>query len=220
MGVVEEPTREQSSALVRAAQAGDRAAFDSLVRLYRHRVFALALHMSGSATDADDITQDAFVRAYRRIHSFEGRSEFFTWLYRITLNLALNARRDAGRRRGRVRLSDDRVQAAVAVDSDGDPRHTLELREQYGLLVDALDRLSAPLRTTVVLVALQGLSYKEAAVVLGTSDGTIAWRIHEARAQLVKSIAILSREPTPLPRHKKMSSAEELMTRFILKPAT
>jgi RNA polymerase sigma-70 factor (ECF subfamily) len=214
---------KQAEALVEAARSGNRQAFDALVRRYRSRVFALGLHLSGSAAEADDITQDVFVQAFGRIRQFEGRSQFFTWLYRITLNRALNARR-AERRRRSVDLDDDRVRAALEVDAGGDPRLELELRESYGLLVAALDQLSPLLRSTVVLVALQGLSHREAAIVLDTTEGTVAWRMHEGRARLVKSIEALSREPTealsreptPLPVHKRLLSAEQLLARLAL----
>ena len=169
------------------AQAGDRAAFDDLVRRYRARIYALTLHLTGSRSEADDITQDVFTRAYQQLHTFAGRSEFFTWLYRIAVNRALNARRDTARRRTSG-LDDPRVQAAVAVDAYGDPRRAAELRQTYARLVDALDRLSPTLRSTVVLVALQGLSHDEAAAVLGCPSGTVAWRIHEARNQLRASL--------------------------------
>ena len=169
--------------LVRRAQGGDRAAFDELVRRYRARIYALTLHLTGSRAEADDITQDVFTRAYQQLGNFAGRSEFFTWLYRIAVNRALNARRDTARRRTSG-LDDPRVQAAVAVDAYGDPRRAAELRQTYARLIVALDRLAPTLRSTVVLVALQGLPHDEAAAVLGCSIGTVAWRIHEARQQL------------------------------------
>jgi RNA polymerase sigma-70 factor (ECF subfamily) len=178
---------DKTEKLVKRAQAGDRAAFDDLVRRYRARIYALTLHLTGSRSEADDITQDVFTRAYQRIATFAGRSEFFTWLYRIAVNRALNARRDTARRRTSG-LDDPRVQAAVAVDAYGDPRRAAELRQSYARLVTALDRLSPTLRSTVVLVALQGLSHDEAAAVLGCSTGTVAWRIHESRNQLRQAL--------------------------------
>ncbi|MGB8224392.1 MAG: sigma-70 family RNA polymerase sigma factor [Polyangiales bacterium] len=173
----------EAAELVARAKAGDVAAFDELVRKYRPRVYSLALHLTGQASDADDITQDAFLKAYHRLADFEGRSEFFTWIYRITLHRALNAKRDRKRRRT-VPLDDPRLVAAVAVDSQGDPERALQLRDRYRTLLEAFDRLSPLLQTTVVLTALQGLSHKEAAVVLDTAEGTIAWRIHEARQKM------------------------------------
>jgi RNA polymerase sigma-70 factor (ECF subfamily) len=179
---------DKTEKLVRRAQEGDRAAFDELVRRYRARIYALTLHLTGSRSEADDITQDVFTRAYQQLGTFAGRSEFFTWLYRIAVNRALNARRDTARRRTSG-LDDPRVQAAVAVDAYGDPRRAAELRQTYARLVVALDRLSPSLRSTVVLVALQGLAHDEAAAVLGCSTGTVAWRIHEARNQLRAALA-------------------------------
>lgn len=178
---------DRTEQLVRRAQQGERAAFDDLVRRYRPRIYALTLHLTGSRAEADDITQDVFTRAYQQLASFAGRSEFFTWLYRIAVNRSLNARRDTARRRTSG-LDDPRVQAAVAVDAYGDPRRAAELRQTYARLIGALDRLAPTLRSTVVLVALQGLPHDEAAAVLGCSTGTVGWRIHEARQQLRRAL--------------------------------
>jgi RNA polymerase sigma-70 factor (ECF subfamily) len=186
----------EAAALVESAKNGDPRAFEELVRRYRPRIFALALHLTGRRSDADDITQDAFLRAYAKIHDFEGRSEFFTWLYRIALHRALNVRRDRGRRKT-VDIEDPRVEYAVRIDSHGDPRRAVELHDMYSQLLAAFDRLSPTLRTTVVLTTLQGLSYKEAAVVLDSTEGTIAWRVHEARRQMRLTMERLQKEPTP-----------------------
>jgi RNA polymerase sigma-70 factor (ECF subfamily) len=173
----------EAAELVARAKAGDAKAFDELVRKYRARVYSLALHLTGQASDADDITQDAFLKAYHKLPEFEGRSEFFTWIYRITLHRALNSKRDRKRRRT-VPLDDPRLVAAVEVDSHGDPERAVQLRQRYRTLLEAFDQLTPLLQTTVVLTTLQGLSYKEAAVVLETTEGTIAWRIHEARRKM------------------------------------
>ena len=173
----------EAADLVARAKAGDTAAFNQLVRTYRARVYSLALHLTGEASDADDITQDAFLKAYHKLPEFEGRSEFFTWIYRITLHRALNAKRDKNRRRT-VPFDDPRLVAAVAADAHGDPERAVQLRDRYRALLEAFDRLSPLLQTTVVLTTLQGLNYKEAAVILETTEGTIAWRIHEARRKM------------------------------------
>lgn len=191
----------EASALVEAAKSGDPNAFDALVRRYRPRIFALALHLTGSRTEADDITQDAFLRAYKNIDRFEGRSEFFTWLYRIALNRALNIRRDR-RRKITMSLEDPRLSLAIAVDANGDPRRVLELRETYTVLLRAFDSLSPLLRTTIALTLLQGFSYREAAVVLDTTEGTIAWRVHEARRKMREGMAKMLKDPTPVERLK------------------
>jgi RNA polymerase sigma-70 factor (ECF subfamily) len=180
-----------ADALVAAARAGAPGAFDRLVRRFRPRIYALALHMSGSASDADDIAQDAFVQAYDRLHQFEGRSHFFTWLYRITMRRAIDAQRE--RRRTGLLLDDVRLEVALRVDAPADPRLALELRDTYAALLGALDSLPPSLKSAVVLTSLQGLSCQEAAVVLGTSEGAIAVRLHEARKLLRAS---LHRGPT------------------------
>jgi RNA polymerase sigma-70 factor, ECF subfamily len=192
-----------ASQLVTRAQAGDGRAFEELVRRYRKRIYALALHISGTSSDADDITQEVFLSAYRNLPSFQGRSEFFTWVYRMTLNRALNARRDRDRRGERL-VDDARLELAVAVDAKGDPQREAELRQTYARLLRALDNLPAEMRTTVILVSLQGMSHGEAAVVQKTNEGTVAWRIHEARKRLSLALA-----PEKLQRPRELSPALE-----------
>jgi RNA polymerase sigma-70 factor (ECF subfamily) len=179
-----------ASHLVARAKTHDPTAFDALVRRYRRRVFALALHLCGSESDADDVTQDVFLRAYHTLDRFEGRSEFFTWVYRLTVNRALDARRARARRsESSIEEDDPRIERAVDADAGGDPRRAAELRQTYARVLQVLDGLPADMRTTVVLVALQGLSNAEAAVVQSCSRGTIAWRLHEARSRIQKAMA-------------------------------
>jgi RNA polymerase sigma-70 factor (ECF subfamily) len=189
--------REAATAtlLVARAKAGEPTAFDALVRRYRKRIFALALHLSGSESDADDITQDVFLRAYHTLDGFEGRSEFFTWMYRLTVNRALDARRARVRRSESSFDEDPRIERAIEADAGGDPRRAAELRQTYARVLRALDALPPQTRTTVVLVALQGLSNAEAAVVQKCSRGTIAWRLHEARAHIDRALAPERRAP-------------------------
>jgi RNA polymerase sigma-70 factor (ECF subfamily) len=176
---------ETAARLVAAAKAGDARAFEELVRRYRKRIFALALHLTGTPSDADDIAQDVFMRAFRALDRFEGRSEFFTWVYRMAVNRSLNVKRDKGRRsEDPIDDRDPRIEYAVSVDSGGDPAKAAELRATYARLLRGLDSLPAEMRTTVVLVVLQGMSHGEAAVVQKCSEGTIAWRMHEARTRL------------------------------------
>jgi RNA polymerase sigma-70 factor, ECF subfamily len=191
-----------ANALVAAAQSGDRQAFEALVRRYRKRIFALALHITGSASEADDITQDVFLNAYRALPEFEGRSQFFTWVYRMTVNRSLNARRDRARR-GEDTMDDPRLELAVAVDARSNPGRAAELRQTYARLLRALDALPADMRTTVILVSLQGMSHGEVAVVQNVSDGTIAWRMHEARRRLNEAMA-----PERISRKRGELSAE------------
>ncbi|MBK8168818.1 MAG: sigma-70 family RNA polymerase sigma factor [Sandaracinaceae bacterium] len=171
--------------LLTRAQAGDRAAFGRLVRMHQKRVFACAVHMLGDRGEAEDAMQETFLRAYRAIAKFDRRSELSTWLYRICVNVSLNALR----RRRRVQASDitdPRLPEPVAdpVKGQTDPRRAVESAQVYTALAKALDGLSPSLRATVTLVCIEGVSHKEAAEALGCPEGTIAWRIHEARAKL------------------------------------
>jgi RNA polymerase sigma-70 factor (ECF subfamily) len=188
--------REAATAalLVARAKAGDPHAFDALVRRYRQRIFALALHLSGSESDADDIVQDVFVRAYHALHEFEGRSEFFTWVYRLTMNRAFDVRRRRARR-GEDSIDDTRIERSIEIDAPDDPERALELRQTYARVLRALDALPPQICATVVLVTLQGMSNAEAAVVQGCAPGTIAWRLHEGRRRLLEATANATPRP-------------------------
>ena len=177
-----------ATALVEAAKAGDQRAFEALVKRYRKRIYALALHMTRSASEADDIAQEVFLKAYRALPQFEGRSQFFTWVYRMTVNRSLNARRDR-MRRGEDTLDDPRLELAVAVDARNNPSGAAELRQTYARLLQALDQLPSEMRTTVILVSLQGMSHGEAGVIQNVTEGTIAWRMHEARRRLHEAMS-------------------------------
>jgi len=182
-----------AATLVAQAQQGDRRAFDELVRRYRPRIFALALHMTGSASDADDITQETFVKAFAALGQFAGKSEFFTWLYRIALNQCLSARRRSGKM---IPTDDTRLQLAVDVDADGDPWRAIDLRRTYRQLIVAFDALPAELKTAVTLVLLQGFSHAECAVIMNCAEGTVSWRIHQARLTLRKQLTGLGAKRT------------------------
>ncbi len=191
-----------ATALVAAAKAGDHRAFEALVVRYRKRIFALALHITGSASEADDIAQDVFLKAFRALPQFEGRSQFFTWVYRMAVNRSLNVRRDRARR-GEDTLDDPRLELAVAVDSRSNPGRAAELRQTYARLLRALDSLPIEMRTTVILVSLQGMSHGEVAVIQNLSEGTIAWRMHEARRRMNEAMA-------PERRQRKRELSDDL----------
>jgi RNA polymerase sigma-70 factor (ECF subfamily) len=176
--------------LLTAAQAGDRRAFGQLVRVHQRRVHACAVQMLGDRGDADDAVQETFVRAWRAIERFDGRSQLSTWLYRVCVNVCLNHLRR--RKRGDAPdISDPRLPepAADPTQGDTDPRHALEARQLSARIASALEGLSESLRTTVTLVLVHGMPQKEAAEVLGCSEGTVAWRIHEARRRLRVALA-------------------------------
>ena len=176
--------------LVQAAREGDAEAFGVFVRRHQRRIFRLATHMLRNDAEAEDVTQETFVRAYRALDRFDGRSEPFTWMYRIAVNLSLNTIRARKPSRHAATPEDPRI-AAVLVEqrAHGNPMNLAADRELAAALAEALDDLSDTLRTTLILVVLDGLSHAQAAEVLGCPEGTVAWRVHEARKKLRASLA-------------------------------
>jgi RNA polymerase sigma-70 factor (ECF subfamily) len=158
--------------LVDSARAGDSEAFGSLMRR--------------DPAEAEDVTQETFVRAYRALERFDGRSEAFTWIYRIAVNLSLNAIRARKAKRQAVSADDPRLETAILeTHAEGESPHgASENRELGQALTEGMDALSDTLRTTLILVGVDGLSHAEASEVLGCPEGTIAWRVHEGRKKL------------------------------------
>jgi RNA polymerase sigma-70 factor (ECF subfamily) len=178
---------EEDDDLARAKR-GDRLAFTALVRKHQRRVYATALHMMGNHGDADDVAQDVFLRAYRALPSFDGRSDLFTWLYRITVNTALNHIRTRKRADQIAQAGANETQAEGRPERlgavDPDPRRSAEMTERMRRVIDSLCELSPTLRITLVLATVEGLPYRKIAELLEIPEGTVAWRINEARKQL------------------------------------
>jgi RNA polymerase sigma-70 factor (ECF subfamily) len=176
---------EEADDLARARQ-GDRAAFGALVRRYQRRVYATALHILGNHGDADDVTQETFVRAYRGVRTFDGRSDFFTWLYRITVNTALNHVRSNKRAAALGAAGSAEVDhAGGRPEALGVPERTpsewLTLSQEVQRVLTTIGGLSPPLRVTLVLATVEQLPYKQIAEILDVPEGTVAWRVNEAR---------------------------------------
>jgi RNA polymerase sigma-70 factor (ECF subfamily) len=176
------------------ARCGDRDAFSRLVRRHQHRVYAAALHILGNHGDADDVAQDAFVRAYRGLAAFDGRADFFTWLYRITVNTALNALRSG--RRGVALAQRGGAEAAHVggrPESLGhgarDPEQQARDTDEVSRVLHAVAQLSPSLRVTIVLATIEELPHRQIAEILEIPEGTVAWRINEARRLLKLRLA-------------------------------
>jgi RNA polymerase sigma-70 factor (ECF subfamily) len=176
------------------ARRGDREAFGRLVRRHQRRVYAAALHILGNHSDADDATQDAFVRAYRGLATFDGRADFFTWLYRIAVNTALNALRSG--KRGAVLSQRGAAEAAhiggrpealgQAVPS---PAQQAQQTSEVVRVLEAVAQLSPALRVTIVLATIEEVPHKQIAEILEIPEGTVAWRVNEARRLLKLRLA-------------------------------
>jgi RNA polymerase sigma-70 factor, ECF subfamily len=178
--------------LVEQAKGGDAQAFGALVRRHQKRIFRLAFHLVRTGAEAEDVTQETFVRAYQAIGRFDGRSEPFTWLYRITVNLSLNAIRARKAGRDSTPTDDPRIEALLTErrpSQGGDPAMASQQRELAAALCDGIDALSDTLRTTLILVCIDGVAHDEASKILGCPEGTVAWRVHEARRKLREYLA-------------------------------
>ncbi len=172
--------------LVERCQAGDLSAFEPLVEKYRQRVWRLAHNVLRDLEEAWDVDQEAFIRAYQALPSFRGQSAFYTWLFRIVMNLAADrARQRAARGRafGTERVPEEdweRVMTDEEVGPDGSAAQT-EDRER---IMKALDTLSEDHRAIIMLSDLEGLAYREFAEVLDVPMGTVMSRLHNARRRL------------------------------------
>jgi len=187
--------------LVLAARKGDRDAFRTLFERYHRRAYALALGVLRHADDALDVVQDAFVKAHKYLDKFEGNSSFYTWLYRIVMNLAIDHLRKH-RRIKPVEFDEARLEEAHADEGllprilGGNPGRALLDKEIRKRIDAALDELSENHRAVLVMRELEGLSYEEMAQSMGCSKGTIMSRLFHARRNMQKRLIDLIENPS------------------------
>ena len=167
--------RDNDAMLVEACLHGDRHAFDKLVDRYEGPLFSAAYRITGSVEDAMDATQNAFVNAYEKLHTFDPTYRFFSWIYRIAVNQSLNL---VGRRKEQTELEED-----TATEGRG-PAEIFESTEASGQLKRALDELEPNYRTVIVLKHLEGFSYREIGELLEIPEKTVKSRLFTARQRL------------------------------------
>ena len=179
------PTDEE---LIARALAGDEASYGTLVTRYRDYVYTIAVRIVGSDEDAEDVAQEAFVRAYRALPRFRGDSKFSSWLYRIATNRALTHLKRRGRRADTVDIeSGSHVEAAVVDDGRGEeasPEFRVRDEEFRRAVRAAVLELPEQYRVVVTLFYLEERSYKEVVATLGIPMGTLKTHLHRARALL------------------------------------
>lgn len=177
------------AALVERCRAGDVAAFEPLVEKYRQRVWRLAYNTLRDREEAWDVAQEAFIRAYQALPSYRGQSAFYTWLYRIVMNVAFDRARSRGaqgRAFGTERVPEEDWERVLRDQNPGDeaPDAKAARLEQRQKIVQALDTLPEHHRKIVMLSDLEGLSYREIADTLEIPMGTVMSRLHNARKRL------------------------------------
>ncbi len=183
-----EPQGPPDEELVLKSQQGDIHAFDELVERYHGKIYGLTYNMTSNREDAEDLTQEIFVKAYQALPRFKGNSSFYTWLYRIAVNKTINYRKKRNRKRA---MSLDQFDHEIKLDdvyhdlaSKGSPLRHLSLSELQKKLNEALQNLSEKHRTVVVLHDMQGIPHEEIAKMVGASVGTIRSRLFYARRQM------------------------------------
>lgn len=178
--------------LIAATLAGDTAAFGQLVVTYQDRLYNSLLRVLGSAEDARDVVQDAFVQAFVKLDTFRGSSAFYTWLYRIAFNLAMSHARRGHKMTSLDRSRDDF--GCEPVDGQPTPEADLLRTERVGLVHAALAKLSTEYRQILVLRELEGCRYDEIAEILELPVGTVRSRLFRARLQVRDHLAPILRE--------------------------
>lgn len=179
---------DEDQALVQRARNGDLGAYDDLVRRYQERIYATLYHMTASHEDANDLAQEAFIKAFQALKSFKGGSSFYTWVYRIAVNKTINFLKQ---RKNRVQMSLNDLDFnaehdpdLVALISEKTPRREINLVELQERLNEAMQKLSESHRMVVTLHDVQGLSHEEIAEIMECNIGTVRSRLFYARQQL------------------------------------
>jgi RNA polymerase sigma-70 factor (ECF subfamily) len=186
-------------ALVARATAGDDRAFEDLVLKYQDRVYGLALRLTRRPEEAEDVTQEAFLKAYRALGDFKGRSQFYTWLFRITFNSAHSRLRTLGRRHAREKVvsfgsggpdsgEEGGGYTAEPASTDPEPVAVLESADAAERVKQAIDDLTPDNRSAIVLREVEGLSYDEIAEVTGWTRAAVKSRLHRVRQELAGTL--------------------------------
>jgi len=163
--------------LVRETVGGNTDAFAALVARYQKRAFWVAFHVLGRVEDARDVTQEAFVRLFRSLGKYDYARSFYTWFYRIVMNLAIDLLRKQKSTRA---TSLDDLNGSVG-DTPADGTDAVELAEQNGQVWQVLGKLDTKFRTVLVLRDIHGMSCREIAPILKVTHATVRWRLHRGR---------------------------------------
>lgn len=194
------PADDSDQILVQRVQAGDKRAFDLLVRKYQHRVVAVISRFMADWAESQDVAQEAFVRAYRAIGNFRGDSAFYTWLYKIATNTAKNYLVSQGRRppTDDVQVDDAvHLEAAVRLKDSSTPERELLRQEIERTVTATVERLPEELRQAITLREVDGLSYEEIAERMQCPIGTVRSRIFRARDAIEIQLRPLLTDTTP-----------------------
>jgi RNA polymerase sigma-70 factor, ECF subfamily len=179
-------------AIIQRAGDGDQDAWSTIVETYHRKVFNVAYRFVGTYEEAEDLTQEIFLKVFRSLSTFDQRANFQTWLISISRNYCIDRYRSG--RRDRAVFAREVDAATLHAEAPGlNPHARVELRDRVALLREALRALSPPLRTAVMLRDIHELSYQEIAAQLKVAEGTVKSRINRGRAELARQIEALRR---------------------------
>lgn len=177
---------DQEPDIVARAVSGDRPAFEELYHKYVRKIYNLVYRMVGSAQEAEEVTQEVFYQAYKNLTGFQGRSKFYTWIFRIATNVSLQYVKRQSRHRRDQSFDDvtDAVLPPTGTASGTDPEKEVQSRALYRALDSAVRRLPPNQRAVMILGPIQGHSYEQMAAILGTNEEVIKGRLHRARENI------------------------------------
>jgi len=176
--------KTEDSILVQKVKEGDKDAFGELVERHKRQIYFAVYRMTNNHCDADDLSQEAFIRAYESINSYREKASFSTWVYRIAMNITINHLKKTGKRQT-VTLDENILirGANLAIHTDN-PRKNIESRELHEEITKAIESLPLKQKTVVVLAIIEGLSHGEIAEIQGCLEKTVSWRLFHARKKL------------------------------------
>ncbi len=171
--------------LVKLAKQGDTEAFTELTRRCQEKIYYTILALTKNQQDASDLAQEAFVQAFKSLKNFKQRSSFYTWVYRIAVNLTLNFLKRRQRQDAQEVLDENQSLAMGGTqDSSISPEGRSLKKELSEKLQEAIDSLPLPYKVSFTLVVFQEMTHSQAAQILGCSENTVSWRLHKARKML------------------------------------
>lgn len=178
--------KEQDPALIEKTKQGDREAFGKLVEKYKQQIYFIAYRMTNNHADADDLSQEAFIKAYRAIGKFRQRANFSTWLYRIAVNTTINYLKKT--QRNPTFTLDENI--FIDGNPSANPRKIAENRQLHEQITKAINSLPIKQKVVVELAILEGLPHKEIAKILRCPAKTISWRLFQARKKIKGKLSL------------------------------
>ncbi|MEE3175785.1 MAG: sigma-70 family RNA polymerase sigma factor [Verrucomicrobiota bacterium] len=189
---IENSNKERDEQLIERCQSGDYTAFDELITVYRGKIYAMIFNMVRNDADAWDLSQDVFIKVWKALSKFEGRSAFYTWLYRIAHNVTYDWLRKK-KIRGAGEFNDEMLNEAepgvlTAPKTFDTPDQNVQRAELRDKMAIAINSLSEDHREVILLKEVEGLSYQEIAESMGSSIGTVMSRLYYARKKLQETL--------------------------------